>query len=417
MNPLLNVLIVDDDARNRFTFSSLLKTDSIDIHCADSGDQALLLLMKHNFDLILMDVQMPDIDGFEVAHLIKKRMKTRDIPIIFVSASYKTRDHVLRGFTIGAVDYITKPVDPDLLRSKVGVFLRLRRQELQLEQLNQELTHHNQSLEEKVKVRTTALELSNLALHAEVLEHKKTAKALLIARDEANVAKSEFINNMSHELHTPMNGIQGMLEVLMGAELDEAQYEYCEIIMNSSKGLNKIINDVLHFSQQNGTRKVMESISFNVAECVNEVVDLFLPHATSKDLKLNFSYTALPLVARGDPRLLRQALLNLIGNAVKFTQRGSVTLDVSKGATPNTLNFAITDTGIGIPKEMSQKIFERFTQVDSSQTRAYEGLGLGLAIAKQAVQCMGGEIHLESELGTGSTFSFSLCLEFSDGLE
>jgi signal transduction histidine kinase len=266
-----------------------------------------------------------------------------------------------------------------------------------------------------------------------VIERKRAGDSLTRAEEAeaANRAKSEFLANISHELRTPMNGVIGMTELALDTELSQEQREYLEIVQSSAQALLLILNDVLDFSRIEAGKLELTALDFSLRDCLGDIFDMLALWAQAKGLGL--AYQVLPEVPDhvvGDLGRLRQVIINLVGNAIKFTEQGEVAVTVSKAErqrpevegrnTPSVgahqlppailLHFAVADTGIGVPAEKQQVIFEAFTQADSSNTRKYGGTGLGLTISSQLVQMMSGQLWLESELGQGSTFHFTVQL-------
>lgn len=253
------------------------------------------------------------------------------------------------------------------------------------------------------------------AIARDISVQKETEKHLKQAKDDAEAGartKASFVANMSHEIRTPMNAILGFAEiVLQDTQLTPQTAQHVQTILGSAKSLLTILNDILDFSKLESGKLALEAVAFHLPNALAETLRLIDQSAVDKGLKVVMEYDAdLPLRFMGDPERLRQVVLNLIGNAVKFTERGAITISVRSGNQESMLHFAVADTGIGMTREQSAKVFKPFSQADASMTRRFGGTGLGTTISKQIVELMGGEIWLESEFGKGSTFHFTVRL-------
>ncbi|KPA09935.1 multi-sensor hybrid histidine kinase [Candidatus Magnetomorum sp. HK-1] len=246
---------------------------------------------------------------------------------------------------------------------------------------------------------------------------EKNMEELIKARSEAEAAsdaKSEFLANMSHEIRTPLNGVTGMLSLLSDSELNESQKEYVDICQNSASALLKVINDILDFSKIEAGKLEIEFIEFNLKKTINNMIPPLRMKAQEKNTELLYHIdNSLPKYLKGDPGRIRQILINLIGNAIKFTDKGKITLDIKiqkESDSDIILYISVSDTGIGIPKDKQSILFNAFSQADTSVTREYGGTGLGLSISQKLVKLMKGTIGLESKINEGSTFWFTIHL-------
>jgi len=403
----INILIIDDNKNNLFTLRTLIKEYiNVNIFEAESGAIALGILLEQNIDLIILDVQMPEMDGFETAKAIRTRKKTEHIPIVFLTAAYKSEEFKEKGFAVGAADYLTKPIDAPQLITRIKSYIRF---------INQD-RRHKQELERKVQERTTELLGTNQLLKKEILERQKIEEQLKYAKEEAeaaNLSKSRFLANMSHELRTPLNAIIGYSEMLKEDAEDLEQEDFIpdlDKIHTAGKHLLGLINDVLDLSKIEAGKMNLFIESVDLDILINEVVGTIHPLIEEKANTLKVEVPKKIGDMQTDMIKLRQMLLNLLSNAAKFTEQGIICLQISHQTCKDEewVIFSVSDNGIGMTEEQQDKLFQPFTQADASTTRQYGGTGLGLTITKKFTEMMGGNIQLESQFGQGSAFTISL---------
>lgn len=392
---LPRILIIDDTPTNIEILLGMLE-DRYDTSFATSGRQALDLLTKTATpDLILLDVMMPEMDGYEVCAALKTNPATREIPVIFVTARTDSESET-SALAAGGVDFVHKPVNKAVLRARVALHLELEQRARELRTANAELTRHRDHLEELV--------------HERVRE-------LALARDEAesaNRAKSVFLTNIGHEFLTPLHQIMGLAYLAKRDLPDERARTRMEHLERASQRLLHIVNDLLTLSRAESEHLTLKLHDFALAELCERLIIRFAATAQTKGLALTQQIAAdAPHYLHGDAAHLEQVLDALLSNAIKFSESGHVQLSVTIHETREkavTLRFAVADQGIGLTADIRAGLFEPFRQGDSSMTRRYEGVGLGLALAKRLIALMGGEIGVESNPSGGSVFWFRVRL-------
>ena len=441
INPLKNhrILVIDDnrsihdDFRKILVKASQLPNDlsedeaalfgdeeqifawpKFEIDSAYQGQEGLSLIEKsllegRPYALAFVDVRMPPgWDGIETTCKIWEKYPDLQVVICTAYSDYSWEE-MLR--TLGYSDrmvILKKPFDNiEVLQLAIAMTEKwrlLQHAKLRLDDLEKMV--HDRTLQ--LKAANAELTLANLQLISGTEKAQRMADTALAASD----AKSGFLANMSHEIRTPMNGVIGMIDSLLGTSLTVGQRESAQTIQSSAYSLLLIINDILDFSKIEAGKMTFEQVDFDLKEIIKNTIDLMATLAQGKGLHLSECIqegTATDLV--GDPTRLRQVLLNLLSNAIKFSEEGSVLLEIAQTSEIDDeveISFSVHDTGIGMSEEAQEKLFQSFTQADTSTTRKYGGTGLGLAICRKLVELMGGTIEATSTLGKGSTFSFSL---------
>lgn len=408
------VLLVDDQAMVcEAVRRALANQPDIDFHYCAEAREALTVANQIKPTVILQDLVMPGIDGLTLVNQYRSNPGTRDTPIIVLSTNENPQ---VKGqaFALGANDYLVKLPDKIELIARIRYHSRAFLNVLQRDAAYRALRESQQRL---IEVNTDLISLNQKL-------------------EEATLAKSQFLANMSHEIRTPMNGVLGMTALLLDTELTDEQRDYVEATRSSADALLTIINDILDFSKIESGKLELENHPFELHTCIEEALDLLAPKAAEKKLDLAYDVDdAIPKVLVSDVTRLRQILVNLISNAVKFTPQGEVVIEVkaagraprilTPGQQPDTdfmrhpeewlLHFSVRDTGIGIPAEKQSRLFKSFQQVDASTTRQYGGTGLGLAISKRLAELLGGKIWVESETGKGANFHFTILARASAG--
>ena len=357
------VLVVDDHPGSLRLLTAILDEADYNVIAGTHSAKALELINNHSPDIILLDVMMPGMDGFTLCKKIKSNPDLSDIPLIFLT-SLSQKEDIIAGFNAGGNDYIIKPFN------RLELLARVRN-------------------------------------HLHLYDTLKENKRLIRLSEAASRSKTEFLASMSHEIRTPLNSIIGMAEVLASTALTSEQREYVKISRSAGENLLEIINDILDLSKIEAGQSTLESVDFHLPSLLNSVVSILSIRAAEQNTQLGIDiHPDVPTGINSDPTRLRQILINLAGNGLKFTENGTVTITVGVGS-QNKLLFSIKDNGIGIPQDKQKLIFESFTQADSLTTRKYGGTGLGLTICKKLTAIMKGSIWLKSSPGEGSTFFFT----------
>jgi signal transduction histidine kinase len=420
---------VDDRPENLMALDSVLHGMGQNLVQATSGREALKRVLEQDFAVILLDVQMPDMDGFETAELIRSRERTRHTPIIFLTAINKTDAHVARGYSLGAVDYVFKPFVPEILQTKVAAFVELRKKTealeaevLQRRRAEEEVRLLSEGLERRVRERTAALAEANRELENEITERRRTEEALKRAKEEAeeNLRKlreleklrDDLTHMIVHDLRTPLTCLLTGLHTLgVSARLDEDGKECLQMSISGGETLLRMVNDLLDISKMEEGSLRLEYGEPAPGTLIEDAVRQVASLAREKNLTLLREVAADVPGFRADEEKLQRVLVNLLGNAVKFTPVGGrITVSARPDESGKEILFSVQDTGEGIPKDAFGRIFEKFGQVESRRQRKMMSTGLGLTFCKMAVEAHGGRIWVESELGKGSTFLFTVPL-------
>lgn len=509
----IDILLVDDREDGLIALDAVLGDQGYNLVKASSGREALGLLPLYDFALILLDVQMPELDGFETAHLIRQQPNYRSVPILFSTAINKDDAYVHRGYEVGAVDYLFKPFDPGILKAKVAVFVDLHKKNRQLKEQASLISQikERERVHELTKVELESLRRyqmlanaiphllwkttvdgmliysnqvwhdytgltsrrsdgalwhdvfdkadlhrmlrswidamaagSSFTLECRIRRHdhegrwhrvmvvpeknafeevtgwivsgtdihdlKMTESMLLEAREaaeSASRAKTYFLANMSHEIRTPLNAILGFSELMMNHEMNGAEKMSClATIRRNGQQLVKIIDEILDISKVEAGRLTLENSVIDLRDLFNDLSVSLKLQAQEKGLRLEVSAgSSYPQFIRTDPVRLRQILINIVGNAVKFTEKGGVDVGVSwRDEGGGRLHVEVDDTGIGIDAGQAEKLFNPFVQADSSTTRRFGGTGLGLALSRRLARALGGDVWLAKSSPEGSRF-------------
>jgi len=426
VNPTVNILLVDDEARNLDVLESFLGTADYNLVRAVTAEDALLLLLEGEFAVIVLDIQMPGMNGIELANLIKKRKRTQHIPIIFLTAYFQDDKDVLEGYGIGAVDYLTKPVNPQILKSKIGVFvdlfrktralaatnLALESEVAQRQKAEEALRHVNNELEARVVARTSDLVRANEDLRA----HEAALRASEEQAMAASRAKDDFLAALSHELRTPLNPV-----LLLATEASndprlpaEVRADFETIAKNVSLEA-RLIDDMLDLTRITRGKLALEMRPADIHAGLREALAMVREEIDEKKIDLTLKLAADRCTVMGDDVRLKQVFWNVLKNAAKFTPvAGRITVETATAADRGALVLTVADTGIGMTPAELERIFEAFSQGDHSTqngSHRFGGMGLGLAISRMMVERHSGSIRATSGgRNMGTTFLIELPL-------
>jgi signal transduction histidine kinase len=428
------ILVIDDRSHNLELLFDLFTKEGFQVMVARNGENALEKVKVFPPDLIILDVMLPGIDGFETCTRLKQNPDYAEIPIVFMTGLNSVEDKV-KGFEVGGVDYITKPFQLDEMVIRVKAHLKIQKLQNQLSEQNQKLQTEIQqrqiveialretqsNLEHKVEERTAQLKATNALLEQKVIDLQETEIILqqaLQAAESAAQAKSNFLAQMSHELRTPLNAILGFTQLLTrDSSLNSERQQKLKIIHENSENLLGLINNILSIAQFDDSQVILRENWFDLHYFLTTIINLFRPKAAQKGLVLDLDLKEdIPHSIQTDERKLRQVLINLLDNAIAFTREGYVRLTITPVLSQNQndenersllLSFSVEDTGTGIPLEQLEHLFEPFTLTENFQQTS-KGIGLGLFLSQEFVRLLGGEIKVTSRLKMGSIFSFEI---------
>ncbi len=389
-----DILVADDSLNDLRLIVEILSREGFNVRPAIDGEAALASIRAEAPDLILLDIGMPKLNGFQVCRRLKKEAPSLDVPIIFLSAS-GTLDDVVKAFSMGAVDYITKPYQAEEVLARVATHLSLDTMKKEIE-------------------------AKNLLMAQEAEERKEITEQLIRAKqaaEAANEAKSQFLANMSHELRTPLNHIIGFSEILVDkhfGELNDTQEEYLNDILNSGHHLLSLISDILNIAKVESGKMDLTLSEIDLEVFLRDSLNIIQEQAVQQGIKVTAEIGDIPQTIRADERKLKQVLYNLLANAVKFSpEGGEIQLraepdqDVDEKSKAGFIRISISDNGVGIVPDDLERIFGAFERANPAINTKYRGTGLGLYLSRQIVELHGGHLWAESNgEGVGSTFVF-----------
>ncbi len=396
----VKILLVDDNENNLLSMQVVLEDEGYSFFTATSGREALRVLLKEqDFSLILLDVKMPIMDGYETAELIYQRDKFKDIPIIFITAHDYEEEAMFKGYQAGAVDFIRKPFKPEILRSKVAIFAELykknqllRQQEERLKVINNDLMLLNQDLEQRVLERTIALENVN-----------KELKAL-------NISKDKFLSVISHDLRNPLTSLllssKSLNENLETISPKEVKM-FAGIIHRTSNKILEQMNELVEWAKKQREKTTFDPARLQLIKGIDEALELLKSIAIQKSVKFDIEVPD-NIYINADSLMLRSILQNLVTNAIKFTPQGGGTVEISATVANAMAEVCIQDHGVGMNAETRDMLLNNSTSASALGTDQERGTGLGLLLVKDFVAQHGGTISIDTELGKGTCFKFTI---------
>ena len=428
----VDILLVDDQVARLLTYESILRDLNHNLVTAHSGAEALEKLMRQDFAVVLLDVSMPDMDGFEAARLIHEHPRFERTPIIFVTGVHMSEFDRLEGYKAGAVDYVAVPIVPEILRSKVAVLVELYCQRCELSDLNETLAEANKRLAQAnvalqaeatrelhqlnstLQQTNLSLERTNIALQMEVADRTRAEDAL----KEADRQKDEFLAMLAHELRNPLAPIRNGVSLMKTKAMDDPHLLQARDIIERQLGhLTRLVDDLLDVSRITRGKITLARERMPLGELVARAVETVAPSIEERRHELVVEDIDRHLAVYGDGIRLTQVLSNVLSNAAKYTDPGGQ-ITIGSRRRGRNVEIAVRDNGIGISPEVLPRIFELFTQLDHRTERAQSGLGIGLALVKRLVEMHSGTVVAHSEgPGKGSTFIVSLPLSIERGVE
>jgi signal transduction histidine kinase len=409
----VEILLVDDRAENLLALEAILESLGQHLVRANSGPEALRKVLETEFAAILLDVQMPGMNGFEVAEIIKSRERSRTIPIIFLSAISKEDAYVFKGYSMGAVDYVFKPFNPDVLRSKVAVFVDLYLKQREIQRQG-DLLRESQKRELELEHRTSLLEAEARSA-AKLSQMNDELHRRQIALEQAMGARNRFYASMSHELRTPINAVIGystlMLDNIYGP-LNAKQKEGLQRTLKAARHLLELVNDVLDLSKIEAGKIELSLQPVMFPALIEDLFVTVRPLADEYGSSLSLEMDGESFNIVSDPRRVRQILLNLLSNAIKFGEGKPIHV-VCRHDEDGAAEIEVVDQGVGIAKDDIARIFEEFVQVSESKQ---PGTGLGLPISRRLAQLLDGSLTVCSTPGEGSTFRLTLPASLEDDM-